>query len=168
MGIKKRTIIIHYVSFGFWVSLIASFAGIVVGLLTIGNFFLNMEMGYFVVPEYSIAVVPEVYILAALTVVVITAVTYFSCRTILKEKAADAIRVEVPKVRISKFDITSKGIFKNASLSTKWNLRDVMRNKGRTIMGAVRNYRLYYDFSLCFRIIRYNECLYRLAIWNSI
>ncbi|MBR1803202.1 MAG: FtsX-like permease family protein [Clostridia bacterium] len=137
LGIKKRKIIIHYVSFGFWISLIASCFGIVIGLFTIGNFFLNMEMTYFVVPEYHIYVVPDVYVLAGLTVAIITIITYLSCRTVLREKAADAIRVEIPKVKQSKFDLTNKGIFKNASLSTKWNLRDIARNKGRTIMGAV-------------------------------
>ena len=137
LGIKRRKIIVHYVAFGFWISLIASTLGVVIGLFTIGTAFLNMEMTYFVVPEYSIAIVPEVYILAVLTVVVITTITYFSCRKVLKEKAADAIRVEIPKVKTSKVDITTKGIFKNASLSTKWNLRDIARNKGRTIMGAV-------------------------------
>lgn len=137
LGIKKRKIIIHYVSYGFLVSFIASTLGVIVGVLTIGNFFLNMQMTYYVIPEYSVYIIPEVYILAGLTVVIITLITYLSCRTILKEKAADALRVEVPKVRRSKFDITNKGIFKNASLSSKWNLRDIARNKGRTLMGAV-------------------------------
>lgn len=164
LGIKKRKIMAHYVSFGFWISLISAFAGLIVGEFTIGNFFMNMEMTYYEVPAYHTKIIPMVYILAAITVLVITIITYLSCRKVLKEKAADAIRVEVPKVKKSKFDLTTKGIFKGASISTKWNLRDIARNKGRAIMGAVRNHRMYNDFSLCIWYARHNEFLHRLGI----
>ena len=155
---------VHYVSFGFWISLISAFAGLIVGEFTIGNFFMNMEMTYYEVPAYHTKIIPMVYILAAITVFVITIITDLSCRKVLKEKAADAIRVEVPKVKKSKFDLTTKGIFKGASISTKWNLRDIARNKGRAIMGAVRNHRMYNDFSLCIWYARHNEFLHRLGI----
>ena len=115
----------------------ASVLGLLVGEFTIGRFFLSMETSYFELPTCHTVIIPDVYILAALSVVVITIITYLSCRKILREKAADAIRVEVPKVKTSRFDITTKGIFKNSSISTKWNLRDIARNKGRTVMGAI-------------------------------
>ena len=136
LGISRKKIMRHYISYGFWVSLIASISGVIIGSITIGNFFLNMEMEYYEVPEYSISIIPAVYILAIATVAVITFITYLSCRKILKEKAADALRVEIPKVKLSKFDITKIRIFRNSSLSTKWNLRDIARNKSRTLMAA--------------------------------
>ena len=64
----------------FFVSFIASALGVIVGVLTIGKFFLNMQMTYYVIPEYSVYIIPEVYILAGLTVVIITLITYLSCR----------------------------------------------------------------------------------------
>lgn len=137
LGIKKSKIIAHYVSFGFWISLLASVTGIVLGITTIGQFFLDTEMAYFEVPNSSVYIIKDVYILAAATVVLITFITYLSCRSILKEKAADALRVEVPKVKQSKLSLSTRGIFKKASLSTKWNLRDISRNKGRTLMASV-------------------------------
>ena len=75
------------------------------------------------------------YSLASL--ITITFVTYLSCRKILKEPASQALRVEIPKVKNTNFDITTKGILKKASISTKWNIRDVFRNKGRSIMAIV-------------------------------
>ena len=136
LGIKKRKIISHYVSYGFWISLISAIVGLIVGRLGIGNFFLKVQTSYYEMPNCHTVIIPAVYILTAATVLVITAFTYLSCRKVLIEKAADAIRVEIPKVKTTKMDITTKGIFKNASTSTKWNLRDIARNKGRTIMGA--------------------------------
>ena len=55
----------------------------------------------------------------------------------MKESAVDALRLEILKVKNTKFDLTTKGIFKKASISTRWNLRDVGRNKGRSLMAIV-------------------------------
>ena len=137
LGFKRGKIIWHYVSYGFFISLSASFLGIFVGAGILGSFFLNMEMEYFEVPIYNTIILPIVYILAIMVVILVTFVTYLSCRKILMEPAVDALRVEVPKIKTSKFNITTKGIFKNSSISTKWNLRDVFRNKGRSIMAIV-------------------------------
>lgn len=96
-----------------------------------------MEMSYFEIPVYNTVILPIVYILATGVVILITLVTYLSCRKILKESAVEALRVEIPKVKSKKFDITTKGIFKNASISTRWNIRDVLRNKSRSLMAIV-------------------------------
>ena len=137
LGFKNRKIINHYVGYGFIISLAASFVGLLAGKFALGGFFLNMEMSYFEVPVYNTVLIPVVYILAIAVVALITLVTYLSCRNILKESAVEALRLEIPKVKNTKFDLTTKGIFKKASISTRWNLRDVGRNKGRSLMAIV-------------------------------
>lgn len=137
LGFKNKKIIKHYVGYGFIISLIASVAGLFAGKFALGGFFLNMEMSYFEVPVYNTVLIPVVYVLAIAVVILITLVTYLSCRSILKESAVEALRLEVPKVKKTKFDLTTKGIFKKASISTRWNLRDIGRNKGRSIMAIV-------------------------------
>lgn len=137
LGFKNRKIINHYVGYGFIISLAASLVGLLAGRFILGGFFLNTEMSYFEVPVYNTVLIPVVYILAIAVVVLITLVTYLSCRSILKESAVDALRLEIPKVKNTKFDLTTKGIFKKASISTRWNLRDVGRNKGRSLMAIV-------------------------------
>ena len=137
LGFKNRKIINHYVGYGFIISLVASVVGLLAGKYGLGTFFLNMEMSYFEVPVYNTVLIPVVYILAIAVVALITLVTYLSCRSILKESAVEALRLEVPKVKSTKFDLTTKGIFKKASISTRWNLRDVGRNKGRSLMAIV-------------------------------
>lgn len=137
LGFKNRKIINHYVGYGFIISLVASVVGLLAGKYGLGTFFLNMEMSYFEVPVYNTVLIPVVYILAITVVALITLVTYLSCRSILKESAVEALRIEIPKVKSTKFDLTTKGIFKKASISTRWNLRDVGRNKGRSLMAIV-------------------------------
>ena len=137
LGFKKGKIVKLYVSYGFYVSLLASILGLILGKYVLGAFFLNMEAQYFEIPVYNTILISSVYILALIVVVLITIVTYLSCRGILKESAVDALRTEIPKVKNTKFDLTTKGIFKKSSISTRWNLRDIGRNKSRSIMAVV-------------------------------
>lgn len=137
LGFKKRKIVTHYINYGFFVSVVASILGIFAGAYSLGIFFLGREMEYYEMPEYSIVIAPKTYLLALGVVGLITLITYLSCRTILKEPASEALRVQMPKVKKAKFNLTSKGFLKNASVSTKWNLRDIVRNKARSITAIV-------------------------------
>ena len=137
LGIKRRKIILHYLNYGFYISLLASALGIIVGDYILGDYFLEMEMSYFEVPVYHTVTIPLVYILAVSVVIIITFVTFLSTIKVLKEPASEALRVEMPKVKKAKFTLTTKGIFKKATLSTRWNLRDIGRNKVRTFTAIV-------------------------------
>ena len=137
LGIRKSKITRMYVNYSLFIAIVASILGIVLGNLIIGNFFLEMEMEYYEIPYYDIVTIPLVYGVAVGIVVVITLVTYLSCRKILKEPAAQALRIERPNVKVKENNITTKNAFKNMSLSTKWNIRDIARSKGRSLMALV-------------------------------
>ena len=137
LGIKRSKITRMYVNYGFFISVIASVLGIVLGNLLIGNFFLEMEMEYYEIPYYNIVTIPLVYYVAIAIIIVITLVTYLSCRKILKEPAAEALRIERPKVKVKENSFTTKKAFNKVSLSSKWSLRDIVRSKGRTLMAIV-------------------------------
>ncbi len=137
LGYRKARIVRHYISYNLVLSIVAAILGIIVGAFTIGIFFLTMEMAYFEMPPAHIVVLPIVYVVAVACVVVIVLVTWLSCRKILNEPASQALRTEVPSVRNARFSLTTKGIFRRFSTVTKWNLRDIGRNKGRSIAGVV-------------------------------
>ena len=134
LGYRKRRIIRHYVGFGLVTGLLGVIAGIIIGVLTIGMFFLKEEMDMFLVPDYTISIRPIVFAVGAAILAVITLVTYLSCRKILQEPAAQALRVERPKVKVKKHAGEKAGLLKNASFATKWNLRDIGRNRTRSLM----------------------------------
>lgn len=64
-------------------------------------------------------------------------ITYLTCKEELKKKPADSLRKELPKVKNGSLNITTRGIFKKMNFSRKWNLRDIIRNKFRTITGVI-------------------------------
>ena len=137
LGFSKLKITIHYVGYGFIISLIASIVGLIVGPLVIGKFFLNMEMSYFEMPNAKAAIPPSSFLVAILVIGIICLVTYLTCRKELRESAAETLRAESIKIKQESLNLTTRGIFKNMGFSSKWNVRDIIRNKIRTITGIV-------------------------------
>ena len=137
LGFKKSKIILHYISYGFWISLVASIFGLLAGRYFIGNVFIGIEMSFFEIPNGVPIIKNDSYIVALLVVLCVSFVTYFATRKILKEKTAETLRNEIPKVKSNSLNITTVGIFKKMSFNTKWNIRDMFRNKARTITGIV-------------------------------
>lgn len=137
LGIKNSKIVMHYVGYGFFVSLAAAIFGIILGKYFIGTFFLNMEMDYFEVPNGVPVVKPLSYLVALLVVMVVSFITYLTCRKELFKKPAEALRNEVPNIKVSSLNLSTKGIFKKLNFSSKWNYRDILRNKFRTVTAVV-------------------------------
>ena len=137
LGIKNSKIVMHYIGYGFFVSLAAAIVGIILGKYFIGTFFLNMEMDYFEVPNGVPVVKPLSYLVALLVVTVVSFITYLTCRKELFKKPAEALRNEVPNVKVSSLNLSTKGIFKKLNFSSKWNYRDILRNKFRTVTAVV-------------------------------
>jgi len=137
LGFKRSKIILHYISYSFWISLVASLLGLIAGRYFIGNVFIGIEMSFFQIPNGEPIIKSDSYIVAALVVLCVSFITYLATRKILKEKTAETLRNEIPKVKNKSLNITTIGIFKNMKFDTKWNVRDMFRNKARTITGIV-------------------------------
>lgn len=137
LGFKKWKIILHYIGYSFWISLVAAALGLVGGRFFIGNVFIGLEMSFFEIPNGMPIIKRDSYIVALLVVLCVSLVTYLSTRKILKEKPAETLRNEIPKVKENSLNATTSKVFKNMSFSTKWNIRDMLRNKARTITGII-------------------------------
>lgn len=137
LGFKRNKIIFHYIGYSFWISLIASIFGLIAGRYFIGNVFIGLEMSFFEIPNGKPIIKPDSYLVAALVVLCVSFITYLATRKILKEKTADTLRNEIPSVKSESLNITTFGIFKKMSFNAKWNIRDMLRNKARTITGIV-------------------------------
>lgn len=136
IGFKRRRILFHYVSYGLWLSLVGTIIGTVFGTMSLPYLFYGpMKMAY-TLPEWSSKMPISVIYMAVLSVVCTTLVTYLSCRNVLKDTPTQSLRPKAPKsVKHSFFD--SLKIWNRLSFQTQWNLRDIMRSKGRSIMAIV-------------------------------
>lgn len=137
LGFSKLKITNHYVSYGLFTSLIGCVLGILLGRFFLGSLFLGIEMSFFEIPNGKVFIEPKTYFMALMVIVVVCLVVFITCYQELKKKPAEALRNEIPKVKRGSLDITTKGILKKLNFATKWNIRDILRNKIRTITGIV-------------------------------
>ena len=135
LGFSNRKVLFHYIGYGLWISIFASIIGLILGYFVIGKIFINLEMAFFEVPNGHPVLNYQSYIVAAVVVLIVALITYITGRSILKESAADALRTTIPSVKGRTLNITKKGFFSKLSFSSKWNIRDMLRNKMRTFMG---------------------------------
>lgn len=137
LGFKDSKIVLHYIGYGFWVSLFGAIVGIFLGYFFIGTVFINLELDYFEIPNGHPVIKPLSYLVSLIVILVVAFVTYLTCHKELSKSPAETLRKEMPSVKKGSLDLTSKGIFKKMNFSTKWNIRDILRNKIRTITGIV-------------------------------
>ena len=137
LGFSDIKILKHYLSFGFYISIVAIILGIILGYFILGNAFITMEMKYYVIPTYKAIISYKTFVVSISVLLIILCTIYLSTRKILTKNAADTLRFEKPSVKKNSLNFTRSRIFKYMSFSTKWNIRDIIRNKIRTIMGIV-------------------------------
>lgn len=137
LGFKDIQVILHYISYGFWISLIGSLVGLVLGYYGIGNLFISIEMSFFELPNGHPIMVSKSIICTIIVVLCVCLITLIVCYKYLKKNPAETLRVASPKVNSKSLNITTKGIFKKMKFATIWNIRDIFRNKIRTITGIV-------------------------------
>ena len=137
LGYNNIKILMHYIGYGFWITLMGIISGILLGNYGLTRVVLDMQMSYFEMPEVVSYIDPSTYYISGLLLLIVSIITILTGRNILKKSAAETLRNEIPQVKSRSINITRKGIFKKLSFATKWNIRDILRNKTRTFMGIV-------------------------------
>ena len=135
LGFSDFKVLTHYMGYGFWISLFGGIVGLIAGYYFIGKIFLGLEMAFFEIPNGKPSMNYMSYIVAGLVVLIVTIISYFTCKSILKENPAETLRNKIPNVKKNSLNLTTKGLFKKLNFSSKWNVRDILRNKMRTFMG---------------------------------
>jgi putative ABC transport system permease protein len=74
--------------------------------------------------------------MAIFTVLITCLTCYLVVRGYVTQPAAEILRVERPKVKSRSLRFTTSGVFKKLSFSSRWNIRDIIRNKARTATGV--------------------------------
>lgn len=136
VGYTNKSIIFHYVSYGFWLLLAGAILGLIIGPLTLPNLFYPSMSATYILPEWKPAWSMNFVYVAIIMVVMSLLVSYFAVRSISSENPADTIRPKVPKISSSGF-IEKTSIWKRFSFNVRWNYRDAKRNKFRALMTIV-------------------------------
>ena len=133
MGYNNRSIIFHYLSYGFFLSFTGALLGLFIGPLTMPYLFYPSMSAFYCLPKWEPAWQFSFLVVASLIVILSVIITYISVRSINNENPADSIRPKVPKGVRSGL-IEKLPIWKRMGFNSRWNYRDAKRNKVRAIM----------------------------------
>lgn len=138
LGYKNKRILIHYSSYAFAIGIVGAALGIALGY-GIAYIIMNpsgmmgtyMDLPYWELHMPFFCVVVMIAVLFALTLI-----GFLSVKSMLRGTAADALRPYAPK-KMKNLAIEKTKAWKKFSFGTRWNLRDVMRHKSRTLMSLI-------------------------------
>ena len=135
LGFKDRRILVHYSAYAMIIGLLGTILGIAIGY-GLGWFIMNPDGAmatYIDMPSWTLHA-PRFtwYVLIAINAF-LTFIGFLSVRKMLQGTAADALRPYSPKrMKHLRFEETKR--FKKLGFGTKWNLRDCVRHKARSLM----------------------------------
>ena len=122
-GFSDKSIMIHYISYGFWLVFAGSILGLIIGPMALPQLFYPSMSATYKMPSWDTAWSMNFVYVAALMIIMSLVVSFIAVRSISKEKPADTIRPKTPK--ISTTGILEKfGFWKRFSFNARWNYRD--------------------------------------------
>ncbi|MEO3946496.1 FtsX-like permease family protein [Gorillibacterium sp. CAU 1737] len=136
IGFSRRRILQHYVSYGFWLSLVGALLGTLLGPLTLPRLFYPSMSAYYTLPRWGAAQSPLFYGMAVMTVLAATLTTYLACRELLQGTTAEALRPKAPRA-VRRGWLEKVLLRRNAGFNTRWNVRDMSRSRIRSLMAVV-------------------------------
>ncbi|MBO5032209.1 MAG: FtsX-like permease family protein [Lachnospiraceae bacterium] len=134
LGFSKARITWHYVSYGIVISAAGSILGAVLGKLLLPSLFLPSMSAYYILPEWKTGMSNQSYGAIILSILVSSIVSFLSCRKELRDMPAITLKPAVPK-NLKHSLLEKSRLWLSLRFSTQWNIRDILRNKARSIMG---------------------------------
>lgn len=135
LGFKDRRILMHYSAYALMIGLLGTIPGIGIGY-GLGWFIMNPNGAmatYIDMPSWTLHAPGFTWAVILAINVFLLFIGFLSVRKMLAGTAADALRPYAPKrMKHLRFEETKR--FKRLGFGTKWNLRDCVRHKARSLM----------------------------------
>lgn len=131
LGFTKEKLTVHYLSHTALICVLGAGLGYILGYRVLPDLIYRFLKNMYHLPEWG-GSLPAVYaVLPAGCVLICLFISFSVCRTYLKGTAAESLREETqPKYRIR----NCMKIPRCLSFSSRWNLRDIGRNRMRSFM----------------------------------
>lgn len=136
IGFEDRPLILHYLSYGFYLTLIGSVLGIIIGHKTIPYIFVDTMKSYYTLPCWDPGFNISFIIVALLIVLGSVLCSYFAVASIIREPPSVTLKAKPPKVSKIGF-VENTWIWDKMGFNLRWNTRDVNRHKLRTLIALV-------------------------------
>ena len=138
LGYRDGQLRRHYLSYAFYPSLVGSFLGLFVGRWTIPLVLWNMEIARHVFPyRLNAPVSAAQWTVCGLGVVLSCLICLFTYRNSAREQTAALLRPKPPRAGRKLLLERWKGLWSRMGFNAKMVMRNLMRNKARTIMSLM-------------------------------
>ncbi len=136
LGFSKRKILFHYISYGIWLGLAGGLAGLILGPMIVPSIMFTMQKEIYTLPQWYGAISFTDAFAVLLAMLSCGVSSYVACRKELRDVPASTLRPRAPKTgRLTQFE--KSALWYRFGFPTQWNLRDIMRNKIRSIMAVI-------------------------------
>lgn len=133
IGFDNKSLMIHYLSYGFYLTLIGSVLGIIIGHNTIPYIFVDTMQSYYTLPCWSPGFNMNFIYVALLIVLGSVLCSYYAVANIIKESPSATLKPKPPKVNKIRL-IENTSIWDRLDFNLRWNIRYINRNKLRSII----------------------------------
>ncbi|MBE5863538.1 MAG: FtsX-like permease family protein [Lachnospiraceae bacterium] len=136
LGMRRSKIILHYLSYSFWVSFLGAIVGLFLGTYVMGDFIAKVFRAWYYIPGWSVEMDGSFLVVVVLIVLACTGATYLSCRKVMEVRPAESLRPAAPKAG-KKILCESLPFWNRLGFNIQYNLRDISRGKLRALMGVL-------------------------------
>ncbi|MGY3779451.1 ABC transporter permease [Isobaculum melis] len=164
LGIRNRSILFHYSSYGLFISLIGVILGMIVAPYSFTPFVLATQRNQFMLANWQEEFPPIIFIVGMLIVVLSTLTAYLASRKSVQSLPAEMLRIKIKDHQFSEKGKWTDALFKQTSFAWKWVTRDALRNKKKqliamlTVAGSILL--LIISFGIQYSIQQMNQQLY--------
>lgn len=136
LGFSRLTVTLHYMSYSIVVSLLGGISGAVAGWYILGITLGKYMKDFYIIPGARVMVSSRIFLVIIFLVLLSGFTNFISCRKLLMKNASEILRPEPPK-ETGAGALEKSFIWKHLSFATKWNIRDMYRNRMRTAAGIL-------------------------------
>ena len=136
LGVSRLRIRMHYIGFGFFITVIGGFIGIIIGRYILGQAVVNLFLDYYVLPGWKAGTDATVWIVYGGLVIASVLASWLAISKVLKINPSEALKPSAPKAGKSSF-IEKMPFWDKLSFNVQYVLRDISRYKLRAIMSLI-------------------------------
>lgn len=132
LGFKKRNLYIHYTSHSTFVCLIGSCLGWLTGYFALSNILHPIMREMYILPELKSSMLEWSWMLPIICMVLCLLISVIVCQKYLRGNASKILYSNSVEKKYKEIPLSF--IWKHFSFYGQWNLRDIFRNKLRSVM----------------------------------
>lgn len=135
LGFKNRKIMLHYLSHVVFIATLGAILGFIAGPLVVPALIYPMMTSVYILPELVAEPLMSSVYMVVISIIVCFLAAYLIGRKQLKEKPAVTFRPVVNKAM--KNSSKQNKLWKHFNFYAQWNIRDVFRNKIRSMIAII-------------------------------